>query len=92
VRKIKWNVARKTVFKSNLPNFNYDALCEDLENIIKSYENKDSGTCNMTERIVNEKVLEFSSFLFNAATNNIASRKITKNRSGAKKTKKTVMV
>ena len=37
------------------------------------------------ESIVNEKVLEFSSFLFNAATN---SRKITKNRSGAKKTKK----
>jgi hypothetical protein len=53
------------VFKSNLPNFNYDALCEDLENIIKSYENKDSGTCtcNMTESIANEKVLEFSSFL-----------------------------
>jgi hypothetical protein len=41
----------------------------------------------MTESIVNEKV-EFSSFLFNAATNSIGSRKITKNRSGAKKTKK----
>jgi hypothetical protein len=51
VRKIKWNVARETVFKSNLPNFNYDALCEDLENIIKSYENKDSGTCNMAENL-----------------------------------------
>jgi hypothetical protein len=38
--------------------------------------------------VSNEKVLEFSSFLFNAATNSIASRKITKNRSGAKKTKK----
>ena len=75
VRKIKWNVARETVFKSNLPNFNYDALCEDLENIIKSYENKDSGTCNMIESIVNEKVLEVSSFLFNAATNSIGSRK-----------------
>jgi hypothetical protein len=37
---------------------------------------------------VNEQV-EFSSFLFNAATN---SRKITKNRSGAKKTKKKIMV
>ena len=42
----------------------------------------------MTESIVNEKVLEFSSFLFHAAINSIASRKITKNRSGAKKTKK----
>jgi hypothetical protein len=42
----------------------------------------------MTESIVNEKVIEFSSFLFNAATNSIGSRKITKNRSGAKKTKK----
>jgi hypothetical protein len=57
-------VARETVFKSNLPNFNYDALCEDLENIIKSYENKDSGTCNMTESIVNEKVEQVSQRLF----------------------------
>jgi hypothetical protein len=32
----------------------------------------------MIESIVNEKVLEFSSFLFNAATNSIDSRKITK--------------
>jgi hypothetical protein len=30
VRKIKWKVARETVFKSNLPNFNYDALCEEM--------------------------------------------------------------
>jgi hypothetical protein len=62
VRKIKWNVARETVFRSNLPNFNYDALCEDLENIIKSCESKDSCTCNITESIANEQVIEFSSF------------------------------
>jgi hypothetical protein len=56
VRKIKWNVARETVFRSNLPNFNYDALCEDLENIIKSCESKDSCTYNMTESIAKIKL------------------------------------
>jgi hypothetical protein len=33
VRKIKWNDTKDITFKSNLLNFDFDKLCEDLEDI-----------------------------------------------------------
>ena len=42
VRKIKWNDTKEITFKSNLLNFDFDKLCEDLDNIAKSHENQRS--------------------------------------------------
>ena len=42
VRKIKWNDTKEITFKSNLLNFDFDKLCEDLDNITKSHENQRS--------------------------------------------------
>jgi hypothetical protein len=61
VRKIKWNDTKDITFKSNLLNFDFDKLCEDLENITKPHENQRSYPL-LNETIINEKRSDF--FLF----------------------------
>jgi hypothetical protein len=61
VRKIKWNDTKDITFKSNLLHFDFEKLCEDLENITKPHENQRSDPL-LNETIINEKVSEFSSF------------------------------
>ena len=56
-RKIKWNDINEITFKSNLLNFDFDKLCEDLENITKPHENQRS------DPLLNETIKQFLNFL-----------------------------
>ena len=79
-KKIIWNELREKQFYSNVSTFNFETLCKDIDDLIHVNENSE-----YYRKSLNEKVSDFSEFLFNSAKN---SRDGKYKKRGKKKNKK----